>query len=389
MYLAPMKWIPAVAGFLASLLLLASSTGLAAEPLAVDSTLASTLQRTLDSTFAEFEVMGCSSAVLLPGGAMWQGVTGRSCEGTPVSADMLFGVGSITKNYIVPLVLQLTEEGDLSLDDALARWLPPQQFIDDQITIRQLLSQRSGLCNVTDRPDLWDAVFDQPDRIWSPHDILDAYVGEPCLPPGSDWHYSNTGYLLLGLLIEQVTGVAIPESLRSRFLDPLQLHRTFFAVEEALPSDLEVCHGWFDLDRDGFLDDVTPYRTGIYSVLWASGAVFATASDLASWVDAVMRGGVLTRESRDQMLTPYSIVPGSGGVGYGLGVNLYGNEGVGHTGRSFGYLSLFLYLPKPGVTIVVLLNGDDAACLDAIASALTLVVMAFEEGRAVAALDMD
>jgi len=83
----------------------------------------------------------------------------------------------------------------------------------------------------------------------------------------------------------------------------------------------------------------------------------------------------LSAEALEQMITPYSIVPGSGGVGYGLGVNLYGTEGIGHSGRTFGYLSLFLHLPQQGATVVVLINGDDARCLDTAASALTMAVI--------------
>ncbi len=288
---------------------------------------------------------------------------------------MLFAVGSITKNYIVAVILQLVEEGVLSLDDPFSRWLAPRPFIEDTITIRQLMNQRSGLCNVTDLPELWDDVFEQPDRIWSPEEILDAYVAEPCFFPGEEWHYSNTGYLLLEILLEEANGRKVSEVVRTRLLDPLHLDQTFFAVEESFPEETAICHGWFDLDHDGVPDDVTPYHTGIYSVMGSSGAIFATASDLARWVDALLRGDVLSNASLDEMLTAYSIVPGSGGVGYGFAVDLYGQEGIGHSGRTFGYLSLFLHLLEPGATIVALMNGDDAVCLDAVASALAVVVL--------------
>jgi len=370
-----MKRIGRIVVISLTLLLLIPLWGLANDPSAVDVSFTSTLQLALESSFSPFDVMGCSAAVLLANGEMWQGVTGICCEGVPVSSDMLFAVGSITKNYIVAVTLQLVEEGVLSLDDPLSRWLTPRPFIDSAITIRQLMNQRSRLCNVTDLPELWDRVFEQPDRIWSPGEILDTYVAEPCFPPGEEWHYSNTGYLLLGMLLEEASGRKVSEVMRTRLLDPLHLDRTFFAVEETFPEEITVCHGWFDFDHDGVPDDVTPYRTGIYSVMGASGAVFATASDLACWVNALLRGDVLSDASLEEMLTPYSVVPDSGGVGYGFAVNLYGQEGIGHSGRIFGYLSLFLHLPESGATIIVLMNGDDATCLDAVASALTLVVL--------------
>jgi len=341
----------------------------------VEDALASSLQNALDITFAQFDVMGCSAAVILPSGEIWLGVAGISHDDVPITTDMLFSIGSTTKNYITPLILQLAEEGTLSLDDPLSQWLPERPFIDSEITIRQILNQRSGLCNVTDSAELWDAVFEDPARVWLPAEILDVYVNEPCLPPDTDWHYSNTGFLLLGMVIEQATTATVSEELRTRFVEPLGLERTFFAVEEPFPDELPICHGWFDLDGDGSLDDVTPLRTAIYSAVWTSGAIFSTAADLAWWIDEVLRGDVLSQKSRNQMLVPYSIVPGSGGVGYGLSINLYGDEGISNTGRIFGYLSLFLHLPKQGATLVVLLNGDDALSLDAISSAITMVVM--------------
>ncbi len=370
-----MKRIRRIVVISLTLLLLIPLWGLANDPSAVDVSFTSTLQLALESSFSPSDVMGCSATVLLADGAMWQGVTGLSCEGVPVSSDMLFSVGSITKNYVVAVTLQLAEEGALSLDDPLSRWLTPRPFIDDTILIRQLLSQRSGLCNVTDLPELWDRVFEQPDKIWPPEEVLDSYVGDPCFPPGTTWHYSNTGYLLLGMVLEEVTGRKVSEVVRTRLLNPLCLGQTFFAVEEGFPEEVAVCHGWFDLDHDGVLDDVTPHRRGIYSVMGTSGAVFATASDLARWVDALLRSDVLSDASLEEMLTPYSIVPDSGGVGYGFAVTLYGQDGVGHSGRTFGYLSLFLHLREPAATIVVLMNGDDATCLDAVASAFTLVVL--------------
>ena len=372
-----MKRIRRAAIILLVLLLgfLIHAAGVAKDPPAADASLTSALQQALESSFSPFDVMGCSAAVLFADGELWQGVMGLSCESVLVSSDMLFAVGSITKNYIVAVMLQLVEVGVLSLDDPLSRWLTPRPFIEDTITIRQLMNQRSGLCNVTDLPELWDDVFEQPDRIWSPEEILDAYVAEPCFFPGEEWHYSNTGYLLLEILLEEANGRKVSEVVRTRLLDPLHLDQTFFAVEESFPEETAICHGWFDLDHDGVPDDVTPYHTGIYSVMGSSGAIFATASDLARWVDALLRGDVLSNASLDEMLTAYSIVPGSGGVGYGFAVDLYGQEGIGHSGRTFGYLSLFLHLLEPGATIVALMNGDDAVCLDAVASALAVVVL--------------
>ena len=371
------RWIHRYAAAILIAALLAT-TGLqsTAEDLQqVTPSLSDALQAALDQTFSAFNVMGCSAAVLLPCGAMWQGVTGLSHDDLPVASDMLFCVGSVTKNYITPLILQLAEEEALSLDDTVGHWLPTTPNVDPAITIRQLLNQRSGLCNMSDQPELWDAVFEDPTVRWEPERILSEYAGERCGDPGEAWHYSNTGFLVAGMIIEEATGMTVAENLRSRFLEPHALRQTFLSAAEPFPSDVEVCHGWFDLDEDGVAEDVTNLREAISSVLWTSAAVYATAEDVACWIHELFGGAVLESQSLEQMIKAYSVIPGTGGVGYGLSVNIYGDEAIGHSGRTFGYLSLFVYLREQGATIVVLLNGDDAQCLDAVASALTVVVM--------------
>jgi len=356
-------------------------SGIASEtPFAVNTALAEQLTDALTTTFEAFNVLGCSAAVLLPDGALWTGTSGISHEGVPVTADMLFALGSVTKNYVVPLILQLAEEGTISLDDVVSDALPGLALGTDP-TLLQLLNGRSGLCNVTDRADLWDAVLADPARAWTPEDVLETYPEDPCYLPDETWHYSNTSYLIAGLMVEHPTNTSIAESIRTRFLEPLGLHETVFATAEPFPEDAAVCHGWFDFDHDGTLDDVASVRTGVYSVLGASGAMFASAPDVAHWVNALLRGDVLTAASLEAMLEPYSILPDSGGVGYGLAVQLLGEDAITHSGRSFGYLSLFLHLKSSGETIVVLINGDDAYCLDAVSSALTVVVMDYLASR--------
>ncbi len=360
---------------LAALLVLLPSPVIAGETAStVDTTLAEQLENGLESSFGAFEVLGCSAAVLLPNGGLWTGTSGISHGSTPVTPDMLFALGSVTKNYVVPLILQLVENETMSLDDTVSDWLPELSLGSDP-TLQQLLNGRSGLCNVTDRSDLWDAVLAAPTRVWTAEDVLAEFPEDPCFSPDETWHYSNTAYLIAGWMAERAMHMGMAEAIRSSFLEPLGLDKTLYAVSEPFPEDASVCHGWFDFDHDGAMDDVTPVRTGIYSVVGASGALFATASDVTQWVDVLLRGDVLSPASLDAMLTPYSIIPDSGGAEYGLGVHLLGEDAITQSGRTFGYLSLFLHLRSAGATIVVLINGDDALCLDAVSSALTMVVL--------------
>lgn len=158
------------------------------------------------------------------------------------------------------------------------------------------------------------------------------------------------------------------------------LNSTFFDVEEMLPSN--IAHGWFDLSGNGSYDDISLIsRTGIYSVLWTSGAVFSTAEDLANWSSALFGGKVISQSSLDKMLTSCCTMPGTTDVGCGMGVYLIGpsnNAGVeliGYTGRTFGYLTSLFYLPDYGISVTVIINEDNSACLDAITTNLILEAM--------------
>lgn len=347
----------------------------AADQVPVDNGLAQQLQAVLETSFSQYDVRGCSAAIVLPNGSAWCGVTGISHEGVSVESDMLFGIGSITKNYTVPLILALAEEEYLGLDDTLADWGETEGNLPDEISMLQLLNQRSGLCNVTDQGALWDTVLADASRIWTPEEVLDTYLQTPCYLPDVTWHYSNTSYLLAGLLVESAAARSFAELLNEWILNPLGLEHTRLLPDEDVGSSLPVCHGWFDLNEDGTDEDMTEFRDAISSVLWAAGGMYASAGDVARWIDMLFSEQFISPSSIAQMTTPYSVIPNTGGMAHGLGLNLYGNEAFVHSGRVFGYVSALAYLPQESATIVVLTNGDDAACVDAVSSALTLVVL--------------
>jgi len=339
--------------------------------------LAVRLQAALETAFSGFDVKGCSAAVVMPGASSWCGVAGISHEGTPVEADMLFGIGSLTKNYTAPLILALVENEYLALDSTLEGWSRPEWNLSHEVTLLQLLNQRSGLCNVTDQGALWDNVLADASRIWAPEEVLDGFLQPPCYPPDTTWHYSNTSYILAGLAAEYATGSSFAELLEARILDPIGLDHTRLLPDAEVGASLPVCHGWFDLNGDGTEEDVSGFRDAISSVLWAAGGMYASASDVARWMDVLFSEQFISPASIVQMTTPHSLIPNAGGMAYGLGLNLLGNEAYVHSGRVFGYVSALVYLPQESATIVVLTNGDDASCVDAVSSALTLVAMEY------------
>ena len=283
-----------------------------------------TLQNKLDEGVQALGLMGASVSVLIPGRGEWLGVSGLSdpVAGETIRPDMIFSAGSITKNMVAALVLDLAEEGLLTLEDSLGQWLPAYPNIHGGITIRQLLNHSSGLFDFTEHPAYENSLFADLTREWTPEEIVTTFVEAPHFPPGASQEYSSTNYILAGMIIKQATGSEVSSELRSRFLTPLNLNSTFFEGEEQIIG--EVAHGWRDIDGDGILDDIFPLQlTAVWSATWTAGAIFSTAEDIAHWGEALFGGQVITQASLNEML---DFLPG---LGYGLGtykVELQGRE---------------------------------------------------------------
>jgi D-alanyl-D-alanine carboxypeptidase len=322
------------------------------------------LQDALDNGLKKYNGKGISATVVVPGYKMWIGVSGVSHGTTPIKPDTLFDAGSITKNFVAALTLKLVEEGRLALDDPLHKWLPDYPNIDNTITIRQLLNHTSGVYSLKG-PSVLRPILKNPKRFWTPQEVITTFVRNPHFRKGTAWHYSNTGYILLGMIINKATGSKLSTELRNRFWNPLGLDSTFFAVEEVLPEN--IAHGWIDLNGDKVLDDFSVFpRTALYSLLWAAGGVFSTSEDLAKWAHALFHEGrVVSKGSLDQMLAFHSPIPRRPiTAGYGLGVERYtprffnGLEIWGHAGNAPGYFAFIWYLPEYGLSIGLISNRE-------------------------------
>jgi len=326
--------------------------------------LAARLQEALDELRAAHGIPGVSASIVFPDGTAWTGVSGLADVGAGVKVrpDTAFAVGSISKTFTAALILALSAEGRLSLSDAASRYLPGVEAVGS-VTIRQLLDHTSGL-----RDYLIDARFDRalrarPDRAWLPLRAL-AYAGKPYFPPGTGFHYSNTNYLLLGLIAERVGGAPLAVQLRTRFLDPLGLSRTYDqAVEQPRGP---TAHGYrfagaarslppIDVtDGDGMM----PFRS-VVTAAEGAGSLAATSLDVARWSSALYGGRVLDRSSLALMLAAVDRGAGYAPGPYGLGVQSVqvGRFGSwGHSGRLLGFRAVTRYLPADGIAIGVLTN---------------------------------
>ena len=321
------------------------------------------LQSALESGLGEYGGMGLSAAVIAPGYQTWTGVAGRSHAGAPITPEMVFDIGSTHKLYTAMIVLQLAEEGVLSLDDPIGEWLPSFPHVGSRITIRQLLNHTGGVFDMVRHPDYWPAMTSDVSRTWQPEEILTQFLNEPYFTKGTGWHYSTPGYILLRMIIEEATGDDLLSQYHTRIFDPLGLERTYLAPFEALPE--ATAHGWFDLEPDGAYDEINDGVHDFKSFNSSTGgAIYTTAEELAKWPQAVFREGrVVSEQSLAEAMIMQSTTPDEPiATGYGLGIVQFspdifvGMNLIGHSGNAAGYAAGCFYLPDYGVSLTILTN---------------------------------
>jgi D-alanyl-D-alanine carboxypeptidase len=323
------------------------------------------LQGTLDRVRREQEIPGAAAAVVIPGEGVWVGASGLADVHTrePVRADTLFEVGSVTKTFVAALVLKLAEDGVLGLDDRLSRWVPA--FPGSRgITLGQLLNHTAGTADF-----VGDGRFLAAQRrrglaaAWTPQQLL-RYVPEPLAKPGERWIYSNTNYLLLGLAIERATHSTVGRELHRRLLSRATFDRIVFQGEERPRGAVAV--GYRHLDGDPALESTpnNPYvpSTSEATSAWASGNLLASAEDLARAGDRLLRGQLLSAQSRRQMTQWVKAIFKPPEYGLGLAHDeLAGEEVWGHSGDISGFHADLWYLPKSRVTVAALINYQAGA----------------------------
>jgi len=311
-----------------------------------DSALAEELQHTIDSMQVANAIQGISACVMLNGGAQWNGVTGFSHAGQPITPDMEFGIASNTKLFTGVLILRLAETGILQMSDSIHEYLPAMNNIDSTITIRQLLHMVSGLADVADVVGYGDSILSDPNRIFSPEEFI-TWVGPPIYSAGDGWNYCNTNYHLLGMIAESATGQSYGQLIHEYILDPLQLDSTFVGVYDSVLYT--VAHPW-----QAGVDNFFVPRKALNSAAWAAGAMYSTAGEMAQWYQALMSGQVLQADALAEMTT----FVGSGNYGLGISrANVLGRTVWQHGGTIWGgYNSFMLYDTGSGAVICVLIN---------------------------------
>ena len=338
------------------------------------------LQEVLDEGIKEFNVRGVSAAIIFEGDSIWTGVSGVSHDTVVMKSDMLFAIGSVTKNVMAALALKLAEHHILSLEDPLSKWLPPYNHVDGNITILQLLNHTSGLYMYWDNDDLWEALKADRSRVWTPEEVL-TYIGKPKFSPGEGWGYSNTNYLLLAMIIIRATESSLSSDLQQYFWEPLGIKNAYFSLEDTIPENQAHIFG-DDLHFGDAATDVTFLpRASHESITHGSSGLFLTAKDLARWCYMLYDWEVLEQQSLDQMLQFEEFDPFANMNAYGLGVQVFtkafssGKYAIGHGGANIGTGTYMVYLPEYRVSIVVMVNAFPSESITVITKGLIRTVL--------------
>lgn len=300
-------------------------------------------------------VIGAQAVVLIPGQPPWSGVTGEERPGLPMVASRLIGTGSISKLYTAAAAMVQIDRGAFALEDTVGRWFPGLPNVPGSITVRQLLRHTSGLADLFDHPQYSSTVFADPSRVWTPAELL-GFIQPPRFPPDQGWEASATNTLLLGMIVEQTSGLSLGGFLRSAvFRNP---ERYWLMGDGPPPSHLAT--QWF-VDAQGARTDVTGTLFG--PALFSSRReVQASAEGNAAFLAHLVDGDLLSPAMRSAMLT---FVPSDGRIanetGGGFGIRrfvYFGRTMYGHSGGVINASAMMLYDPATRIVVAVSINQN-------------------------------
>ncbi|MEV0977376.1 serine hydrolase domain-containing protein [Streptomyces sp. NPDC049915] len=283
------------------------------------------------------------------------GVADKS-TGRKMSPDLYMRIGSETKTFTVTAVLKLVDQGKIGLDDTIDKYISGVPN-GDKITIRQLAGMRSGLFNYSADEGFYKALTSDPNRPFTPQQLLGYSFKHPVLfPPGQQFYYCNTNLILLGLVVEKESGQKLNDYIQQKILAPVGLKHTLFPTGNEFPTPHS--QGYTNQTATGKVEDSADWDP---SWGWAAGAMISQLDDLRVWARTVATGklpnggDMISPATQQQRLTtPATPIRGAG---YGLGIfNVQG--WIGHNGSLPGYESLTIYLPAAQATVVVVLNTD-------------------------------
>jgi D-alanyl-D-alanine carboxypeptidase len=292
--------------------------------------------------------------------------TTKKTDGTAITPDTLFQIGSDTKSFTAALMLKLQEEGRISLNDKVGDYLPEYPQWKD-ITITQLLHNNSGIYNYSEDKAFQKSLDTRPGYQWTPKELVAIAAKHPAdFKPGEGWHYSNTNFILAGMIAEKVTLKHLAKLYDDYFLQSdLKLADTYYMPFPYSSAILQrFAHGYDDDNKD--ITQVNMSWAG------AAGAMISNSYDLAEWSYAIFHNKALSDESMKEMMQLVSTKTGKPtsqeqeGYGMGLGMRTSPKYGIwwGHEGETLGYHAIFIWFPSQRITAAILTNGSAAKLRD-------------------------
>ncbi len=354
-----------------SILLLATLPLGAQTVSSLDPALQARIDRIAQQVLAQTGVPSASVAIVKSGKLVYTRAYGlaRLQPPTPATPDMRYSIGSISKQFTAAAILLLQEDGKLSLDDAVGKFVPGLTQ-GDKVTIRQILSHTSGY------QDYWpeDYVMTPMLAPRTAQQILDTWAKKPLdFEPGAQWQYSNTNFVIAGRIVETITGAPLMDLLTQRIFRPLGMKSVWNSDEAKLTQ----------ADATAYyrhaLGPLRPAPKEGRGWMFAAGELAMTAHDLALWDESLIAQSLLKPESYKQMFTEVKLNDGKG-THYGLGVDVTernGHRSIEHSGEVSGFVSDNQVLVDDGVAVAVLTNQDAIGAASTIARLAAPVVAAF------------
>nr|WP_296770968.1 serine hydrolase domain-containing protein [Rhodococcus sp. (in: high G+C Gram-positive bacteria)] len=340
-------------------------------------TYAATLEPIIQKLMTDNVIPGAVVVIDSPTEGNWTHAFGTRTVGgsEPITAEDFFRIGSNTKTMTSTVVLQLVQEGKLSLDDPISKYVGGVPN-GDQITIAQLSDMRSGLYSYSFDPGFNETLDSDPGKAWTPEELLSIAFSHPVnFPPGAQFEYSNTNIVLLGLLIEKLTDKTASEAFEERIFQPLGLKDTSLpaAADASIPDPHPQGYSFgtnvstistFELPEPQQSEALagtlkpTDETDANPSWTWTAGGAISTVADMTAYVKALVGGGLLSEDM--QKVRMDSILPtdpaSPEAAGYGLGIAKFGPHLIGHDGQIPGFMTVMVQDPDTDLTIVIATN---------------------------------
>ncbi|MFF5934037.1 serine hydrolase domain-containing protein [Streptomyces sp. NPDC012508] len=313
------------------------------------------LDKAIEDVREQAGIPGIVAGVWMPGKGCYVRATGVADKvtGRPMSTYGSVRIGSETKTFTVTALLKLVDAGRIGLDDPISRYIDGVPN-GDNITLRHLAEMRSGLFPYTSDPGFLQDLESQPTRSYTPDELLAyGYRHDNTFAPGTQFEYCNSNLILLGLVVEKVSGKRLADFIDRQVLRPAGLRETLFPRGAEFPEPHP--RGYTDQTPSGAVVDSTDWNP---SWAWAAGAMISDLHDLRRWAKIVATGELLSPETQAERLK--TLPTGFPGTSYGLGIFETGGW-IGHNGSIPGYETVTVYLPSQKATMVLMLNTDISA----------------------------